>query len=49
MLEIFSLSAFHNISVKEICIDCHDLETNATKEWHVQNIIPLLKVMYFKK
>ncbi|KRY61118.1 hypothetical protein T03_7198, partial [Trichinella britovi] len=23
---------------------CHDLETNATKEWHVGNIIPLLKV-----
>ncbi|KRZ94412.1 hypothetical protein T08_16431 [Trichinella sp. T8] len=24
---------------------CHDLETNATKEWHVGNIIPLLKVI----
>ncbi|KRY39783.1 hypothetical protein T01_14956 [Trichinella spiralis] len=26
---------------------CHDLEANATKEWHVGNIIPLLKVIYF--
>ncbi|KRX41089.1 hypothetical protein T05_10402, partial [Trichinella murrelli] len=25
------------------------LETNATKEWHVGNIIPLLKVIYFHK
>ncbi|XP_003380266.1 putative PDZ domain protein [Trichinella spiralis] len=32
-----------------IIMDGHDLETNATKEWHVRNIIPLLKVMYFKK
>ncbi|KRZ48186.1 hypothetical protein T02_11763 [Trichinella nativa] len=28
---------------------CHDLETNATKEWHAGNIIPLLKVIYFHK
>ncbi|KRX37601.1 hypothetical protein T09_14016, partial [Trichinella sp. T9] len=25
------------------------LETNATKEWHAGNIIPLLKVIYFHK
>ncbi|XP_003371589.1 hypothetical protein Tsp_05252 [Trichinella spiralis] len=25
---------------------CHDLEANATKEWNVGNIIPLLKVIY---
>ncbi|KRX84852.1 hypothetical protein T06_10400 [Trichinella sp. T6] len=26
-------------------IHCHDSETNATKEWHVGNIIPLFKVI----
>ncbi|XP_003378975.1 hypothetical protein Tsp_02649 [Trichinella spiralis] len=42
----------HFITISESCLimlypnvyHCHDLETNATKEWHVRNIIPLLKV-----
>ncbi|KRZ52330.1 hypothetical protein T02_11992 [Trichinella nativa] len=34
-----------NIQVMLYTNHCHDSETNATKEWHVGNIIPLFKVI----
>ncbi|KRZ81462.1 hypothetical protein T08_2937, partial [Trichinella sp. T8] len=40
--------ALHKQIASYMPIDCHDLKTNGTKEWHVGNIISLFKSSIFK-
>ncbi|KRY08102.1 hypothetical protein T12_16821, partial [Trichinella patagoniensis] len=46
--QMIKSDALHKQIAFYMPIDCHDLKTNGSKEWHVGNIIPLFKSSIFK-